>query len=72
MFIVQALCILSNIADGDSAKRLIVDNEDMLKKLTSYMVNNAPLTSLIAAIYLTIRCTATQSCKLLLLYASST
>ena len=37
--IVQALCILSNIADGDTAKRLIVDNEDMLKKLTSYMVN---------------------------------
>ena len=40
MNIVQALCILSNIADGDTAKRLIVDNEDMLKKLTSYMVNN--------------------------------
>ena len=39
MNIVQALCILSNIADGDTAKRLIVDNEDMLKKLTSYMVN---------------------------------
>ena len=36
----QALCILSNIADGDTAKRLIVDNEDMLKKLTSYMVTN--------------------------------
>jgi len=36
----QALCILSNIADGDSAKRLIVDNEDMLKKLTSYMVHS--------------------------------
>lgn len=36
----QALCILSNIADGDTAKRLIVDNEDMLKKLTSYMVHS--------------------------------
>jgi len=36
----QALCILANIADGDSAKKLIVDNEDMLKKLTSYMVHN--------------------------------
>jgi len=36
----QALCILSNIADGDSAKRLIVDNEDMLKKLTSYMLHS--------------------------------
>jgi len=36
----QALCILANIADGDSAKKLIVDNEDMLKKLTSYMLHN--------------------------------
>ena len=45
--IVQALCILSNIADGDTAKRLIVDNEDMLKKLTSYMVNDAHLCALI-------------------------
>jgi len=36
----QALCILANIADGDSSKKLIVDNEDMLKKLTSYMVHN--------------------------------
>ena len=33
----QALCILANIADGDTAKKLIVDNEDMLKKLASYM-----------------------------------
>ena len=47
MNIVQALCILSNIADGDTAKRLIVDNEDMLKKLTSYMVNDAHLFALI-------------------------
>merc|ERR1712168_271192 len=36
----QALCILANIADGDSAKKLIVDNEDMLKKLTSYMMHS--------------------------------
>ena len=36
----QALCILANIADGDSAKKLIVDNEDMLKKLTTYMLHN--------------------------------
>jgi len=35
----QALCILGNIADGDSAKKLIVDNEDMLKKLTTYMLH---------------------------------
>ena len=38
----QALCILANIADGDSAKKLIVDNEDMLKKLTTYMLHSNP------------------------------
>merc|ERR1711874_664006 len=36
----QALCILANIADGDTAKQLIMANEDMLKKVTSYMVHN--------------------------------
>ena len=87
MNIVQALCILSNIADGDTAKRLIVDNEDMLKKLTSYMVNNAYilLIPLCDADYLLFfcgvrilfksrdfRCTATQSCRLQLLCVSST
>ena len=34
----QALCILANVADGDSAKDYIMGNEDMLKKLMSYMV----------------------------------
>lgn len=34
----QALCILANIADGDSAKDYIMANEDVLKKLTDYMV----------------------------------
>ena len=33
----QALCILANIADGDSAKDYIMANEDVLKKLTDYM-----------------------------------
>lgn len=33
----QALCILTNIADGDTAKDSIMANEDVLKKLTSYM-----------------------------------
>jgi hypothetical protein len=36
----QGLCLLANIADGDSSKKLIVDNEDMLKKLKTYMVHN--------------------------------
>ena len=35
----QALCILANVADGDSAKDFIMSNEDVLKKLMSYMVS---------------------------------
>lgn len=34
----QALCILANIGDGESAKEYIMANEDVLKKLTDYMV----------------------------------
>ena len=34
----QALCILANIADGDLAKEFIMSNEDVLGKLTNYMV----------------------------------
>lgn len=36
----QALCILANIGDGESAKEYIMANEDVLKKLTDYMVNS--------------------------------
>lgn len=36
----QALCILGNIADGDTAKEYIMSNEDILKKLTSYLMNS--------------------------------
>ena len=36
----QALCILANVADGDSAKHYIMGNEDVLKKLMNYMVRN--------------------------------
>ena len=38
----QALCILGNIADGDSAKHFIMSNEDMLRKITYYMNHNNP------------------------------
>ncbi len=34
----QTLCILANIADGNSAKDFIMSNEDILKKITYYMV----------------------------------
>ncbi|XP_072181255.1 armadillo repeat-containing protein 8-like [Diadema setosum] len=33
----QTLCILANIADGITAKAVIMSNEDILKKLTCYM-----------------------------------
>lgn len=36
----QALCILANIADGDTAKDYIMANEDVLKKLQDYMVSS--------------------------------
>ncbi len=34
----QALCMLANIADGFTAKDFIMTNEDVLKKITSYLV----------------------------------
>ncbi len=34
----QALCMLANIADGCTAKQFIMENEDILKKITNYMV----------------------------------
>ncbi|XP_037504419.1 armadillo repeat-containing protein 8 isoform X6 [Rhipicephalus sanguineus] len=36
----QALCILANIADGDTAKAFIMANEDVLKKLTTYIAHS--------------------------------
>ena len=34
----QALCILTNVADGHSSKEFIMDNEDLLRKINSFMV----------------------------------
>ena len=34
-----ALCILANIADGDNAKSYIMANEDVLKKVTNYLMH---------------------------------
>ncbi|VDO97176.1 unnamed protein product [Soboliphyme baturini] len=34
----KALCILANIADGNSAKEYIMTNEDILRKIANYMV----------------------------------
>lgn len=36
----QALCILANIGDGDTAKDYIMANEDVLKKLQDYMMHS--------------------------------
>jgi len=38
----QALCVLINIADGDSAKSFIMSNEDVLKKIGNYMMHTNP------------------------------
>ena len=34
--------MLANIADGEASKTLIMDNEDMMKKLKSYMQHFNP------------------------------
>lgn len=36
----QALCTLSNIADGESAKEFIMTNDDILQKLMNYMMDS--------------------------------
>ncbi|XP_023931474.1 armadillo repeat-containing protein 8-like [Lingula anatina] len=36
----MTLCILANVADGDSAKDFIMGNEDVLKKLMNYMMHS--------------------------------
>ncbi len=41
----QALCILANIADGDSAKQFIMSNEDVLKKVRVVQLMNFSTTS---------------------------
>ncbi|KAK2705010.1 armadillo repeat-containing protein 8-like [Artemia franciscana] len=33
----QGLCVLSNVADGDSAKDFIITNQDVLKKIIDYV-----------------------------------
>ncbi|KAJ8672058.1 hypothetical protein QAD02_003317 [Eretmocerus hayati] len=58
----QALCILANVADGDKARDHIMANEDVLKKLTDYMVNpieyvhkivhHDPMTSCLSLLFL--------------------
>lgn len=35
----QTLCILTNVADGDDSKGYIIENEDVLKKLMTYMMH---------------------------------
>lgn len=37
----QALCILANVADGQSAKEFIMGNEDLLRKINSFMTYNS-------------------------------
>lgn len=37
----QALCILANVADGQTAKEFIMGNEDLLRKINSFMTYNS-------------------------------
>jgi len=46
----QALCILANIADGDTAKSFIMSNEDVLKKITSYVLHTTPKLQIAAVV----------------------
>lgn len=46
----QALCILSNIADGNNSKEYIMGNEDLLRKINSFMTHNC-LQLQIAAVF---------------------
>lgn len=47
----QTLCILANIADGTTAKELIMTNDDILQKIKYYMVGLCPFhCSLLAAL----------------------
>ena len=43
----QTLCILANIADGNTAKELIMTNDDMLQKIKYYMVESSQKTETI-------------------------
>ena len=36
----QALSILANVADGTSSKEFIMGNEDLLRKINSFMVSS--------------------------------
>ena len=33
-----ALCIVANVADGEASKEFIIGNEDLLRKINSFMV----------------------------------
>jgi len=46
----QALCLLANIADGSTAKELIMMNEDVLKKIINYLSGNGNSKLQIAAV----------------------
>ena len=46
----QALCILANIGDGDTAKTFIMSNEDVLKKITNYMIHTNPKLQMAAVV----------------------
>lgn len=56
----QTLCILGNVADGDSSKEYIMNNDDILKKILDYMVGEADCPNLNHT--LICLCSALQRC----------
>jgi hypothetical protein len=53
----QALCVLTNIADGNTAKHCIMSNDDVLRKILHYLVQNILILQIaaIACVYNLIR-----------------
>uniref|UniRef100_A0A672IBU0 Armadillo repeat-containing protein 8 n=1 Tax=Salarias fasciatus TaxID=181472 RepID=A0A672IBU0_SALFA len=47
----QTLCILANIADGNTAKELLMTNDDMLQKVKYYMVGHSNVKLQLAATF---------------------
>lgn len=37
----QSICVLANVADGDNAKDMIMNDEELVTKLRDYTVTNS-------------------------------
>lgn len=68
VFLFQTLCILANIADGTTAKELIMTNDDILQKIKYYMVGGISLKGFMLVLFGSEkRYFSILSCKLLVI-----